>query len=98
MAKIVNITICGKKYAVNLEDKEQIYLCSVLLADEYYSSGRYAIWKTVILSQKDHELIGYGSSSNAWEKRKAFIKSYDEKRIEETALLSVLIYGNIAGS
>ena len=50
---------------------------------EGYSSGRYSIWKTTILSMKGHEIFGYGNSSNAWNKRKVFVSNYPKERTSE---------------
>ena len=55
---------------------------------EGYSSGRYAIWKTTILSQQGHQLFGFGNSTNAWNKRKELINNADPSIVTETYIQS----------
>ncbi len=45
------------------------------------SSYRYAIWKTTILSQKKHLLLGYGNNTKAAKKKTEYINSYDPEKV-----------------
>ena len=44
------------------------------------SSGRYAIWKTAIISMEGQELFGFGNATTAWDRRwELIIANYPEK-------------------
>lgn len=62
---------------VNWEENS-LYLDNVSQTEktiDALSSGRYAIWKTTILSMKGHELFGFGNSTTAWDKRKELVEN-----------------------
>lgn len=41
---------------------------------DYKLTGRYAIWKSTILSQKGNWILGYGNNKRAWSKRSEYIE------------------------
>ena len=52
------------------------------------SSYRYAIWKSIILSQEGHLLFGYGSNTIAAEKKTEYIEKFDQSRVTESYKLA----------
>ena len=62
------------------------------------SSGRYALWKSTILAQKGHLLLGHGSNKRAINARLEYIKSFEQEELADTYIyIGMAEYGQHNG-
>lgn len=57
---------------------------------ESFSTGRYAIWKSSIISQEGHVAFGFGNSTTAWDARKELVNNFDRSKTDITYFYSLL--------
>lgn len=91
MLVVCFLTLVPIRATVYWHDNEH-YLMDISPAEQILdkaSSNRYAIWKTVFLSQKNHELLGYANSSNAKDKREELLNNFDQTRVADNYRIAV---------